>query len=182
MSISSAAPLDPPPRKAHLRRGIRNMRRAYRTICALVILVFGGWAALDAFRWDELTPDARFLTISFALAALLSFLVWRIVELPFGRELRLARVGVAACGQILTVGKPRGRRAIVRITYSFRTATGATIEGNCDLPRRFPARLLEPGAAIDVLYDPKKPRIHKPRVALDFIEFGEMSKKTVSGA
>src|SRR5437899_732628 len=144
MAISSDPPLDPPPRKAHLKRGIRNMRRAYRMLFALVILVFAGWAALDVLRWNELTPDARLLTISFASVALLSFVIWCLVEQPFGRELRLARCGIAAPGQIVTVGKPRGRRAIVRITYAFRIATGATIAGACNLPRRFPAHLLEP--------------------------------------
>jgi hypothetical protein len=182
MSLTSDPPLDPPPRKAHLKRAIRNMRRAYRTVFALVILVFAGWAALDVLRWHELTPDARFLTISFAAVALLSFVIWCVVEQPFGRELRLARGGIVAHGQVVTVGKPRGRRAIVRITYSFRTALGATIEGTCNLPRRFPAHLLEPGVAIEVLYDPNKPRLHKPRLALDFIEFGEVSKKKTPGA
>jgi hypothetical protein len=182
MPIDSDQPLDPPPRKAHLRRGIRNMRRAYRTIFALVILVFAGWVMLDAFRWPELNRDARFLTISFAAAALLAFVVWLAVERPFGRELRLARRGAVAQGQIVTIAKPRGRRAIVRITYSFRTAAGAIVQGACKLPRRFPAHLLEPGAAIDVLYDPTKPRLHKPRIALDFIEFGAVSKKKISGA
>jgi hypothetical protein len=177
MSLASDHPLDPPPRKAHLRRRIRNMRRAYRTVFALVILVFAGWATLDALHWRELTPDARFLASGFAVAALLAFFVWLVVEQPFGRELRLARRGVVAQGQVVAVGKPRGRRAIVRIAYSFHTATGAPVEGSCNLPRRFPAHLLEPGMAIEVLYDPRKPRIHKPRIALDFIEFGAASKK-----
>ncbi len=181
MATATAPPLDPPPRKAQLRRRIRNMRRAYRTVFALVILVFAGWAALDALRWGELGADARFLTIGFAVAALLAFVVWLVVEQPFGRELRLARRGVVAQGQIVTIGKPRGRRALVRIAYSFQTATGAIIDGACFLPRRFPAHLLEPGAAIEVLYDPRRPRLHKPRIALDFIEFGVMSKKKTAG-
>ena len=45
MTPAPITPLEPPPRKASLRRGIRNVRRAYRMIFALVILVFGGWAA-----------------------------------------------------------------------------------------------------------------------------------------
>jgi len=59
MSRASASPLEPPPRKAHLRRGIKNVRRAYRTVFALVILVFGGWAALDGFRWYDLTFQTK---------------------------------------------------------------------------------------------------------------------------
>ena len=51
---SSLPPLDPPPRKAHLRRALQNVRRGYRTIFALLLLVFGGWAGLDAYRWYEL--------------------------------------------------------------------------------------------------------------------------------
>jgi hypothetical protein len=181
MSTASVPPLDPPPRKAQLRRAIRNMLRAYRTVFALVILVFAGWAALDALRWHDLNADARFLTISFAVAALFTFLVWVVVEKPFGRELRLARRGVVAQGQIVTIGKPRGRRALVRITYAFRTATGATIEGACKLPRRYPTHLLEPGGDLVVLYDSRKPHIHKPWIALDFIEFGAASKRKASG-
>src|SRR5437016_3291586 len=54
MTQPTDPPLEPPPRKAYLRRGIRNLRRAYRTLFALVILVFGGWAVLDGFRWYDL--------------------------------------------------------------------------------------------------------------------------------
>jgi len=70
----------------------------------------------------------------------------------------------------------------VKITYSFRTAAGDTVQGACNLPRRFPVHTLEPGMAIDIVVDPQNPRIHKPRLALDFVEFGEMTKKKTPGA
>jgi hypothetical protein len=259
MSIPTDVALGPPPRKAHLRRAIRNMRRAYRTLFALVILVFGGWAVLDGMRWyalayqvrttegkitkkhttprppvqeyhleysfttddgtdiaaDTVVPlalydkvaeeqtvpivylpanprvnhwlfdnnSARFnmmaLAIGHALAALLASAVWRLVESPLGRELRLARHGVAALGEIVTVGKARGRRGIVKITYTFRTAAGAPVQGTCNLPRRFPAHTLEPGTPITILYDPRRRRLHRPRLAMDAVEFGDPKSKPV---
>lgn len=177
MATEPDAPLPPPPRQAHLRRGVRNLRRAYRSLFALVVLVLGGWAALDAFRWDELTDHIRALDIGFGLAALIALLVWTRVERPLGRELRLGRIGVAATAALVTVGKPRGRRSIVTITYAFQTATGAAVQGECRLPRRFPVHRLAPGLTLEVLYDPKKPRLNKPRVAFSYIEFGEMRRK-----
>jgi hypothetical protein len=259
MSNPSLAPLDPPPRKAGLRRGIKNVRRAYRSVFALVILVFGGWATLDAFRWYDLVyriktseamvlkkqelarPGAHeyrleyaftvddgtridheasvgasvfdktvkgkaipvlyisgnpkafhwlfdndadrshfmFLTLGHGLVALLAIVILRVMERPLAKELRLARRGLVAPGQIVTVGKPRGRRGIVRITYTFKTATDAVLQGACNLPRRFPVHTLEPGTAIEVLYDAKRPRAHKPRLALDHVEFGEAGKKKI---
>lgn len=252
-----APPLDPPPRKAQLRRGIRNMRRAYRTVFALVILVFGGWAALDAFRWYDLTYQTQiaegtivrkhtvprqnsheyrieysfntadgthvpqdtsvpfaiyektaegrgipvvylrdnpkldhwlfdndlarmnvlYLMIGHGLAALLAIIVLRLVDRPIQRELRLAKVGVVVPGQIVSIGKPRGRMGFVRITYSFTSPTGATVTGACRLPRRFPVETLAPGMAIDIVADPRNARIHKPRLALDFVEFGDTVRK-----
>ncbi len=256
MSSPTDPPLEAPPRKAHFRRGIRNLRRAYRMVFVLVIVVFGGWAGLNGLRWyhlayrvqtadgtilrkytvarppgqeqrleysfragdgtpihadsavaltvyDKITAgqavpviylpenpkvehwlfdnevqrsNVMYLTIGHALAALLAAIILRVVEGPLGRELRLARNGVVALGQIVTVGKPRGRRGVVKITYTFRTAVGASIEGTCNLPRRFPAHTLEPGTPISVLYDPKKPRVHKPRLALGAVEFGDVGK------
>ncbi len=249
--------LDPPPRKVQLRRGIKNLRRAYRTVFAMVILVFGGWAAIDAFRWYDLTYHVQtteamilkketivrptgheyrveyafrtadgteitheaalaltvfehtevgrpapigylpatarvdhwlfdntaprmhmmYLTIGHGFAALLAIIVWRLVERPLQRELRLARYGVVTPGVVTTISKPRGRRGIVKITYTFQTATGETRKGACNLPRRFPAHSLEPGSTIDIVLDPNKPRIHRPRLALDHVEFGDAGKK-----
>lgn len=175
MTQESGPPLGPPPRKAHVRRATRNLRRAYATLFALVILVFGGWAALDAFRWTELKSDERFLTIGFGLAALLAMIILRFVDHPLRRELRLARRGEVAHGQIVTIGKTRGRRATPTIRYTFRTAAGATIEGGCTLPRRFPVATLAPGMALDVLYNPNNPQINQPRLALEHVEFGSMN-------
>jgi hypothetical protein len=177
MPTDPDAPLPPPPRQAHLRRGVRNLRRAYRSLFTLIVLVLGGWAALDAFRWHELPEHVRYLDIGFGLAALIAVIVWTQVERPQGRELRLGRLGVTASATILTVGKPRGRRFITTITYAFQTAAGATVEGKCRLPRRFPVHRLAAGMTVEVLYDPKKPKLNKPRLAFGHIEFGEMRKR-----
>src|SRR5438132_1188308 len=98
MTEKADLPVGPPPRKVHVRRGARNLRRAYATLFALVILVFGGWATIDALRWPELTTDQRFLTCGFALAALLAVLIVQFVDHPLRRELRLARRGEVAQG------------------------------------------------------------------------------------
>lgn len=170
------APLDPPPRKAHFRRGVRNVRRAYRTLFAVVILVCAGWALLDAYRWHELTIDQRTLTVGFGLSALLAFIVFRFVENPLARELRLARLGYIAEGRILAVIPARRKRQGVTITYTFRTVAGATLEGRCVLPRRANAVTLEAGQTLEILYDPARPRYNKPRRWLDYVEFGELRK------
>ena len=168
-----SAPLDPPPRKAQLRRAVRNMRRAYRTLFGLIILVFGGWTLLDAYRWNALTPDQRTLTIGFGAGSLLAFIILRLMERPLGRELRLARQGYVAQGEIMTIGPPRGRRRSVTVTYTFRTVAGLTLEGRCLLPKRINALTLEPGQALEILYDPARPRVNKPRAWLDYVEFHE---------
>jgi hypothetical protein len=177
MTQESDLPLGPPPRKAHVRRGARNLRRAYGTLFSLIIVVFGGWAVLDALRWQELTYDQRNLTIGFGLFALLATLILRFVDNPLRREWRLARHGILAQGEIVTVGKTRGRRPSPRIAYTFRTAAGATIQGYCVLPRRFPIAKMTPGVLLDVLYDAKRPANNKPRLALEYIEFGPAPKK-----
>src|SRR5271166_4316018 len=110
MPTDPEPPLEPPPRKVHLRRAVRNLRRAYRSLFALVVLVLGGWTVLDAFRWYDLTDHVRALDVGFGLGALIALAVWTQVERPLGRELRLGRIGVTAQATLLTVGKPRGRR------------------------------------------------------------------------
>ena len=172
MTQDSELPLGPPPRKAYVRRGVRNFRRAYATVFGLLILVFGGWAVADAVRWPELTSDQRVLTVGFSLAALTAFAVYGFVSHPLRRELRLARRGEVAQGQIVRIGKTRWRRARPIIVYKFQTATGAIFEGECMLPRRLPIGTLEPSAVLEVLYDPKRPRLNKPRLALEYVEFG----------
>ena len=86
MPTDPDAPLPPPPRPAHLRRGVRNLRRAYRSLVALIVLVLGGWAALDTYHWNELPEHVRILDLGFGLAALIALIVWRQVEKPIGRR------------------------------------------------------------------------------------------------
>jgi hypothetical protein len=181
MPTDSEPPLEPPPRKVHLRRGVRNLRRAYRSLFALVVLVLGGWAVLDAFRWHELTEHDRALDVGFGLGALIALIVWTQVERPLGRELRLGRIGVTAPATLLAIGTPRGRRSIATITYAFQTAAGVAVQGECRLPRRFPLHALAPGMMLEVLYDPKKPHLNKPRLAFGYIEFGALVKKKPPG-
>jgi hypothetical protein len=170
-------PLGPPPRKAYVRRTARNVRRAYRTLFTLLILVFGGWAALDAFRWHELTHDQALLAVGFALSALLAFVIYWLVDHPLRRELRLARRGAAVHAEIVTIGKARRRRARPMVVYTFRTADGTLVQGDCPLPRRFPIETLAPGMLIDVLYDPKNPQANKPRLGLEYVDFNHPQAK-----
>jgi hypothetical protein len=171
MTQISDTPLAAPPRKVHLRRNTRNIRRAYRLIFALIILISGGWAALDLIYWNELTADQRLLTAGFGVAAVLSFLILRFVEHPYQREMRLARSGYVAPGQVTAHDLARGRRGRVVVCYTFRTVAGDAIEGRCVLPRRVARTSLEVGQAIDVLYDPASPQHNKPRLALEHVEF-----------
>jgi hypothetical protein len=171
MTKEPEAPLGPPPRKAHVRRGVRNMHRAYGTIFLLLIAVFGGWAALDAWHWADLSEDRRVLTIGFAIAAVLALAIYRFVGHPLRLELRLARRGEIAVGQIVAIEKKRRRRAALQLTYTFRTSQGMTMNGSWRLPRRFPAETLAPGMELEILYDPKKPRLNKPRIGLEYVEF-----------
>jgi hypothetical protein len=164
-------PLGPPPRKAYVRRSARNVRRAYRTLFTLLILVFGGWAALDAFHWLDLTDDQALLAVGFASAALLAFAIYWLVDHPLRRELRLARRGAVAQAQIVAVSKGRRRRAMLTISYTFLTATGVSVQGDCRLTRRFPVETLAAGTVIEVLYDPKNPHANKPRLGLEYVEF-----------
>lgn len=172
MTQDPASPLGPPPRKAYVRRSARNVRRAYGTLFWLVIAIFGGWAVLDAFSWPSLTIDQQLLTIGFGLIALIALIVHQFVEHPYRRELRLARRGLVAKGQIAAVGCRRNRRASPMIAYTFCRADGTTAEGDCTLPRRFLLETLSVGMAIDVLYDATKPHVHKPVLGLEYVEFG----------
>jgi hypothetical protein len=180
-------PLGPPPRKASFRRGIRNARRGYRTLFALVILVFAGWAALDMIQWHDLTSgpdgsdDLRSHTLSLAighgLVALITLFVLRFIERPLRRELRLARRGELTTGQLTAVRSPRRKRGLASISYTFRTANGGTIESSCVLPRRVRVNDLAVGMSIEVLCDPRYPRRNKPRLAFDHVDFGPPIRK-----
>ena len=148
----------------------------------LVIVVFTGWAALDLLPWfDPIAADdpahahALYLAIGRCLAALLTLVVLLYVERPLRRELWLARHGESASGQLLTVHRPRRRRSPMTISYTFRTAGGATVGGSCPLPRRVRAHVLTPGMPIEVLVDPSDSQRHKPRIAFGYVEFASVS-------
>jgi len=182
-------PLGPPPRKASFRRGIRNARRGYRTLFALVIIVFAGWAALDMIRWNDLpsgSADLRSHTLTLAIGhgivALITLVVLRFIERPLRRELRLARRGAVATGQVLEIRGPRRKRGLPSIRYSFRSADGATIESSCVLPRRVRANDVAVNMSLEVLYDPRFAGRNKPRLAFDHVEFGEHPRKKPASA
>lgn len=253
-ATEAVSPLGSPPRKARLRRGVRNLLRTYRALIALVVVVLGGWAVFDAIRLYDLsyrtvettgvitkkstvpksagrpgarldyrleysftdddgatigdiasvTPEIyeatevgepctvvylpgraehwlfdnqaarsqpRFMLIGRGSAVLVAIVVLLFIERPLRREVRLARHGEVAPGQILATGKGRRRRARPWITYAFRTASGAILEGKCGLPRGTGATARAPGTPIEVLYDPRRPSVNKARLGLEFIEF-----------
>jgi hypothetical protein len=173
MTLPVDPPLESPPRKVHLRRGTRNLRRAYRVIFVLILAILVGWIVLDLFHWNELELEQRLINVGFAIAGVIAFVVLRFVELPFARELRLGKLGYVASGEILTVGPPRGRRALVTITYAFTTVAGDKLNGRCTLNRSRAAFAVEPGLKVEVLYDPANPGLNRPRFALEFVEFGD---------
>lgn len=177
MATDPDAPLPPPPRPAHLRRGIRNLRRAYRSLVALIVIVLVAWAAIDVYHWPDLPLYQRFLDLGFGLAALIALAVWLQMERPLRRELKLARTGAVANAVLLKIGPPRGRRRIVTVAYSFATASGTAVQAECRLPRRFPVHRLAVGMNLEVLYDVKNPRLSRPRLAFGFIEFGAPIRK-----
>lgn len=179
MTQRSDPPLDRPPRRAHFRRAVRNLRRGYNSIFALVILVLAGWALLDAYRWVDLTSNQQALTIGFGVSSLFALFIWRFVDNPLRRELRLARRGEVARGQIVGVRKGRRRRAGFILVYTFRTTAGESVAGECRLPRRVRVESLAEGSEIEVLYDARDPQTHKPRLALEYVEFGDGPKKVV---
>jgi len=171
MTPTSDTPLASPPRKVRLRKATQNVRRAYRTVFMLIILISAGWAAMDLIHWDELSSDQRLLDVGFCVAAVLAFMILRFVEHPYTREARLARSGYVARGQIVSVDMSRGRRGRGTLCYTFRTIAGDALEGRCILPRRYPLTTLEVGQDIDVLYNPANPQHNKPRLALEHVEF-----------
>lgn len=177
MSQDPGPPLGPPPRKASIRRGPRAIRNAYGTLFALLVLVFGGWAVFDAFHWPSLSTDEQLLTVAFGVGAVLAIIIYRLVDHPMRRELRLARRGEWVRGRIVSVGRRHNRRATPFVAYTFRTIEGETIEAQANLPARFPVETLSPGAELDLLYDPTDPRVSVPMVALEYVEFPEEEKK-----
>jgi len=257
MEKEATGSLGPPPRKARFRRAIRNMRRAYRTMFGLMILVFAGWAVLDGARLYKLsyrtqtatgkitnkesvsrsgpqgaagardfrlsyafladdgtgiqdvatvTAEAyeaakegdactvvylpenpsgehwfhdnlaartspQFMMICLGLAAMMALVVLVWIDRPLRRELVLARRGVVAQGQIVATGKGRRRRARPWIRYTFTTAQNVAMQGRCVVPRSTSADARAVGTPIEVLYHPRRPRINKARLGLDFVEF-----------
>jgi hypothetical protein len=77
---------------------------------------------------------------------------------------------------IRAVSRPRLRRTRTEISYAFQPAAGGAIQAECLLPRRFPVHTLAPGLTLEVLYDPANPQLNKPRLALEYIEFADVSK------
>ena len=92
------------------------------------------------------------------------------LEWGLRRELRLARHGEAAVGRVLDLGKVRMKNGMrYWVNYAFLAPDGPR-NGTDDVPGA--AWLsLAPGAELAVLYDPERPRRHRPLVALTRVRF-----------
>jgi hypothetical protein len=92
------------------------------------------------------------------------------LEWSLRRELRLARHGEAAVGRVLDLGKVRMKNGLrYWVSYAFLAPDGPR-NGTDDVPSA--AWLsLAPGAEMAVLYDPGRPRRHRPLLALTRVRF-----------
>jgi hypothetical protein len=92
------------------------------------------------------------------------------LEWSLRRELRLARQGEAVVGRVLDLGKVRMKNGMrYWVSYAFLAPDGPR-NGTHDVPGA--AWLsLAPGAELAVLYDPERPRRHRPLVALTRVRF-----------
>lgn len=92
------------------------------------------------------------------------------LEWSWRRELRLARHGEAAVGRVMDLGKVRTKNGMrYWVSYAFLAPDGPRT-GTDDLPGG--AWLsLAPGAELAVLYDPERPRRHRPLLALTRVRF-----------
>ena len=87
---------------------------------------------------------AWFASLMFLLPA---FMFWFLIS----SQRRLLVDGVAAQGVVTQIR--RGKQTSVR--YEFKTPSGDTVKGRCDVSRR---NLPQPGAPVCVLYNPDNPR------------------------
>jgi hypothetical protein len=92
------------------------------------------------------------------------------LEWSLRRELRLARHGEAVVGRVLDLGKVRMKNCMrYWVSYAFLAPDGPR-SGTDDVPGG--AWLsLAPGAELPVLFDPARPRHHRPLFALTRVRF-----------
>jgi hypothetical protein len=97
-------------------------------------------------------------------------LAFACLEWGLRRELRLARQGEAVVGRVLDRGTVRMKNGLSYwVSYAFAAADGPR-SGTADVPGG--AWLsLAPGAELAVLYDPERPRHHRPLLALTRVRF-----------
>lgn len=92
------------------------------------------------------------------------------LEWGMRRELRLARHGEAVVGRVLDLGKVRMKNGLrCWVSYAFLAPDGPR-NGTEDVPGGAWASL-ESGGEIAVLYDPERPRRHRPLLALTHVRF-----------
>jgi hypothetical protein len=106
---------------------------------------------------------ALMLAISFSLLFL-----W--VEFNLRRELRLARIGELAEGQIIEKRSYRTRnRMIYEVRYLFDAPDGQ--RSDWQTVGGYVWCYLHPGTAVTVLYDPDHPRRHRPSFGFGLVQF-----------
>jgi hypothetical protein len=113
--------------------------------------------------------DRGWLTATAVVAAALG-LGFTGLEWSLRRELRLAREGEAAVGRVLDRGKTRMKNSLAYwVSYAFAVPDGPR-SGTAEVPGG--AWLsLAPGTELAVLYDPERPRRHRPLLALTRVRF-----------
>jgi hypothetical protein len=97
-------------------------------------------------------------------------LAFTCLECSLRRELRLARQGEAVVGRVLDRGKTRMKNSLAYwVCYVFAAPDGLR-NGTAEVPGA--AWLsLTPGGELAVLYDPERPRHHRPLLALSRVRF-----------
>jgi hypothetical protein len=109
------------------------------------------------------------LTAAAVVAAVLG-LAFAGLEWNLRRELGLARHGEGAVGSVLDRGKIRMKNGLSYwVSYAFAAPDGPR-SGTADVPGG-PWLSLTPGAPLAVLYDPTRPRRHRPLLALTRVRF-----------
>lgn len=106
--------------------------------------------------WNSVVPLLCFVLFWHGILSVFVYLVW---VSPI-RTARLIRHGEAAPGAIVKVRESRGNKSTsYYATFRFNDpATGTEIQREMRLPGRAQYDLAQPGVAVTVLFDPRKPR------------------------
>jgi len=152
------ATLPPPPRP------IRMSKRSYTVRLAFLIV---GMIVLADFLYRGV-PEILFGGFMMLLGLVLIF------EWYVQRERRLARDGVLGWGKVLQSGGTGEANAKVEhwIVYEFQSpGSDRTYRHTVTATPEFREQYGKPGSQLAFLYDPAKPKRHKPLVEFRMIEF-----------